>query len=967
MLACRMPGSNSVSVDPFAAHTEDDHALGCHHRQSARPRSQPQSSDIEPPPHRLPLSHKSANLRLLKYSRSTQNLFDKLRSQPRTDIERQTTDNKHEDKENNAPPTDTTSTVDHQAYSLNSNTQPPWDDEAARLEAETDRMIAEQKRLDLVRLQEQLAAVKTPPRRLKRLILGKLSFPSRGKHAITKAKPRIMASPELGKRANPVFSSPPGRRVPTGPDRKAATPKGEALTPTSNLLEQRGNVLHGLRSWYHSNKRDGTQNKKRVPVSPDLTPHSSALYMIAVYPATLYDEEITDADIGIHQPMDIDNLDERIEKFSKPSREGSEIMREWSSTKSQPQVFDTSLYPDSHIELPDGILFGNVNKEIKTSCAFPTPITPQQDDLFANGIPGIDQRLRCPAITDPFHGKKRDHPSRKINTESVEHHISSSSSINLLDSSRHRDHDTLPSLQMSPTIQSSRRLQLALKAKSRPRRRASGPHKPATRMENDTITYSTGGKAKARSDPGAVASVSSLEHVPTLESIAIATQKLSEESAKFGGAVADVAPAIYTESLLETPIALSATSVSANPITSLRRSQSQDSLQEYPDTSDGLLTLAAVQQPGASLIAPIGNLTDLPWASGLYSDNLNDSESNYSANRSTIDSSTNWSADYVNLLKPTQTDDSTSRTTLDGCFDCCYSPVSSFNFVESSNNSCHRLLQRQNVIKELIDTERAFVRDMYIVDVVYRGTADACPLLDEQTLNVIFRNTSEVIALHTGLLARLEEAVSNVYVLNRECMSRANSASDPICLDDGKDEKEAKDRTTTVGSTFLADIETIKTVYKGFLSSSDQASKRLIQVQQDPTVKQWLNECKQAADDLTEAWDLDSLLIKPLQRITKYPTILFTLLQHTPWDHPDREPLMQAKYKLDKALIEINETMRDCKVAAQLMHTKQTRSDRTNGIAGAFGKGMAKIQARRPDSRGYDAYRSHQGYQNLDS
>lgn len=739
-------------------------------------------------------------------------------------------------------------------------------------------------------------------------------------------------------------------------------------------------MLHGLRSWYNSNKRSGPQKKRRVPISPDYTPHSGALYMIAVYPTTLSDEETSDADCGIQQPMEIDSLDEAIEGFNKASKEESEILREREtkpqasasqlqgasiSTKPQPQMFETPLDSDSRNEFPGSVFLGSEYKEHNASAAIPTPITPQHDCLFTSGIPGINQRLRCSTTADLFDDNPWHHPSLEPDNKSVRDQIPSSGSVNTVDNTRHQDHIALSSLQTSPTIRSSRRLQLALKSKSKPRRRTSGQHNLAARMDHDEITPSTERGSKTRVDIDAVAPVSTFDHVPSMQSVAFATQKLSAESVKFGAAP-QVAPAVYTESLLETPITLLAPTTSGMPSTSLQGPGSQDSLLYEPGSSDGVFVREAVAQAGASPAVPSGNLTDLPLASGAYSESLGYSESNYSDNQSTIGSSTHWSADYVNLLKPTQTDESTSRTTLDACFDCCSSPIPPFDLFESSTDNSHRLLQRRNVIKELIDTERAFVRDMYIVDVVYRGTADACPLLDELTLKVIFRNMSEVIALHTGFLAHLEEAVSNVYVLNAECISRPDSTSDLICLDDGNDSEDAKDRTTTVGSTFLADIENIKTVYKDFLSTSDYASKRLIQVQQDPTVQQWLNECKQAADDLTEAWDLDSLLIKPLQRITKYPSIIFALLQYTPWDHPDREPLMQAKYKLDKAIIEIDEMMRDCKVAAQIMDTNQRNSNRTTGIVGAFGKGVAKLQPRKPDSRAYDACRSHQGYQSLD-
>ena len=51
-----------------------------------------------------------------------------------------------------------------------------WADEVARLEAETDRILAEQKKRDLARLQAQLAAAPSPKAKPKRLILDKLTF-----------------------------------------------------------------------------------------------------------------------------------------------------------------------------------------------------------------------------------------------------------------------------------------------------------------------------------------------------------------------------------------------------------------------------------------------------------------------------------------------------------------------------------------------------------------------------------------------------------------------------------------------------------------------------------------------------------------------------------------------------------------------------------------------------------------------
>jgi hypothetical protein len=237
-----------------------------------------------------------------------------------------------------------------------------------------------------------------------------------------------------------------------------------------------------------------------------------------------------------------------------------------------------------------------------------------------------------------------------------------------------------------------------------------------------------------------------------------------------------------------------------------------------------------------------------------------------------------------------------------------------------------------------------FVRDMNIVEEIYKGTAEACPKLDDQTVKLVFRNTNEIIEFHTGFLANLKEAVSNVYVPKGGRSPAVVSTPGSMNTDSGNETNDAKDRATSIGPAFQANIEAMKVAHEGFLRNSDQAAKRLIQIQQDPTVKLWLNECNEVAKDLTAAWDLDSLLIKPMQRITKYPNIIITLLQHTPQDHPDREPLVQAKDILETAIIDINKTKKNFELVGQIVGRKRKESDVKAGFARAFGKRVDKLQ-----------------------
>ena len=56
--------------------------------------------------------------------------------------------------------------------------------------------------------------------------------------------------------------------------------------------------------------------------------------------------------------------------------------------------------------------------------------------------------------------------------------------------------------------------------------------------------------------------------------------------------------------------------------------------------------------------------------------------------------------------------------------------------------------------------------------------------------------------------------------------------------------------------------------------------------------------------------DMGSLIIKPVQRIMKYPLLLRELLQATPEDHPDHRPLQEAFTAVKIINVNINEFKR---------------------------------------------------------
>ncbi|KZN87640.1 Dynamin-binding protein [Penicillium chrysogenum] len=100
----------------------------------------------------------------------------------------------------------------------------------------------------------------------------------------------------------------------------------------------------------------------------------------------------------------------------------------------------------------------------------------------------------------------------------------------------------------------------------------------------------------------------------------------------------------------------------------------------------------------------------------------------------------------------------------------------------------------------------------------------------------------------------------------------------------------------------------------------------------------WLEECRELASDLTNAWDLDSLLVKPVQRILKYPLFLTQLLELTPIDHPDRIGLLCALQGATNSSVRINEIKRRTDLVGKVVDRKYKKFDVCAGLSRAFGR-----------------------------
>lgn len=265
-----------------------------------------------------------------------------------------------------------------------------------------------------------------------------------------------------------------------------------------------------------------------------------------------------------------------------------------------------------------------------------------------------------------------------------------------------------------------------------------------------------------------------------------------------------------------------------------------------------------------------------------------------------------------------------------------------------------RLIRRRHIIKELVDTEHSFGQDMKVVDDIYKGTSNVI-IISAEDVKTLFSNSDQIVNFSTNFLDALKQAAKGVYVLPKSKRWRSNRTSnatsyscntdDQSSISGGELTDDERDRKTFVGEAFENHMTSMEKVYGDYLKNHDAANQKLQQLQKNPKVQIWLKECRAYAHDLTSAWDLDSLLVKPVQRILKYPLLLDQLLEVTPENHPDFIKLDVAAREMKGISMRINEMKKRADLMEQVANNrKRKESDVRIGLSKAFGRRTEKLR-----------------------
>ncbi|XP_037660093.1 dynamin-binding protein isoform X1 [Choloepus didactylus] len=197
----------------------------------------------------------------------------------------------------------------------------------------------------------------------------------------------------------------------------------------------------------------------------------------------------------------------------------------------------------------------------------------------------------------------------------------------------------------------------------------------------------------------------------------------------------------------------------------------------------------------------------------------------------------------------------------------------------STENPEQRMLEkRAKVIEELLQTERDYIRDleMCIERIMVPLQHAQIPNIDFEGL---FGNMQMVIKVSKQLLAALE-------------------ISDAI------------------GPVFLDHRDELEGTYKVYCQNHDEAISLLEIYEKDEKIQRHLQDSLADLKSLYNEWgctnyiNLGSFLIKPVQRVMRYPLLLMELLNSTPESHPDKVPLTNAVLAVKEINVNINEYKR---------------------------------------------------------
>ncbi|NXD30021.1 TIAM1 protein, partial [Spelaeornis formosus] len=192
----------------------------------------------------------------------------------------------------------------------------------------------------------------------------------------------------------------------------------------------------------------------------------------------------------------------------------------------------------------------------------------------------------------------------------------------------------------------------------------------------------------------------------------------------------------------------------------------------------------------------------------------------------------------------------------------------------------------RKVICELLETERTYVKDLNCLMERYLKPLQKETFLTPDELDVLFGNLTEMVAFQVEFLKTLEDGVRLVPDLEK--LEKV---------------EQFKKVLFSLGGSFLYYADRFK-LYSAFCASHTKVPKVLVKAKTDSAFKAFLDAQNPRRQHSST---LESYLIKPIQRILKYPLLLKELFALTDVDSEEHYHLDVAIKTMNKVASHINE------------------------------------------------------------
>ncbi|XP_060908759.1 rho guanine nucleotide exchange factor TIAM2-like [Labrus mixtus] len=196
---------------------------------------------------------------------------------------------------------------------------------------------------------------------------------------------------------------------------------------------------------------------------------------------------------------------------------------------------------------------------------------------------------------------------------------------------------------------------------------------------------------------------------------------------------------------------------------------------------------------------------------------------------------------------------------------------------------CQRL---RKVVQELVDTEKSYVKDLVCLFDVYLTPLQQETFLSKEEMEALFGCLPEMLDFQKVFLQTLEERIAS-------CPNFSHLETPA----------QFKKLLFSLGGSFLYYADHFKH-YSGFCANHIKVQKVLERAKTDAAFKHFL-EARNPTNQHSSS--LESYLIKPVQRVLKYPLLLRELASLTDPESPEHTHLTEALRAMEKVASHINE------------------------------------------------------------